>query len=145
MEVLSELSSNVLDHAQAEYGGVVATQTYAARNGTRYLVMSIGDAGMGVRRSLAANFALAERLGTDAQALGVSVQPGSSRFGTGGRGGGLPRVLDIARRYGGNVAFRSGTGALSYRGKANEKSLFDTSNQPGTQLRIMLPESKVDP
>jgi hypothetical protein len=28
MEVLSELSSNVLDHAQSEFGGVVSTQTY---------------------------------------------------------------------------------------------------------------------
>ncbi len=143
MEVLSELSSNVMDHAQAEFGGVVATQTYVGASGVRYLVMGIGDAGMGVRRSLAANFALADRLDSDAQALGVAVQAGNSRFGTGGRGGGLPRVLEIARRYKGNVVFRSGSGALTYRGKTDDRQIFERAPLQGTQLRIMLPENRL--
>jgi anti-sigma regulatory factor (Ser/Thr protein kinase) len=144
MEVLSELSSNVLDHAQSELGGIVSTQTYRSRKtGTRYLVMSIGDAGIGVRKSLSNNGLLAERLESDAQALGVAVQMGASRFASGGRGGGLPRVLEIARRYDGRVAFRSGTGALAYRGEDDQKRFFDTVVKPGTQLRIMLPENKL--
>lgn len=143
LEVLSELCSNVLLHAQTEFGGVAAMQTYRSRTGDRYLVMSIGDAGIGVRRSLAANMALAERLESDAQALGVAVQPGASRFASGGHGGGLPRVLEIARRYGGRVAFRSGTGALAFNGSDNERRSFEAANLPGTQLRIMLPESKM--
>lgn len=144
MEVLSELSSNVLDHAQTEYGGVVSTQTYRSRNtGTRYLVMSIGDAGVGVRKSLGNNGALADRLSSDAHAIGVAVQMGASRFASGGRGGGLPRVLEIARRYDGRVAFRSGTGALAYRGEDDQKRFFDTVSQVGTQLRIMLPENRL--
>ncbi|MBW3635439.1 MAG: hypothetical protein KY445_03100, partial [Armatimonadetes bacterium] len=144
MEVLSELSSNVLDHAQSEFGGVVSTQTYRSRqSGMRYLVMSIGDAGVGVRRSLANNGNLADRLESDAQALGVAVQMGASRFASGGRGGGLPRVLEIARRYDGRVAFRSGTGALAYRGHDDQKRLFDTVFKVGTQLRIMLPENRL--
>jgi anti-sigma regulatory factor (Ser/Thr protein kinase) len=144
MEVLSELSSNVLDHAQSELGGIVSTQTYRSRvTGTRYLVMSIGDAGIGVRKSLSNNGLLAERLESDAQALGVAVQMGASRFASGGRGGGLPRVLEIARRYDGRVAFRSGTGALAYRGEDDQKRFFDTVVKPGTQLRIMLPENKL--
>jgi hypothetical protein len=144
MEVLSELSSNVLDHAQSELGGVVATQTYRSRQtGTRYLVMSIGDAGIGVRKSLSNNGQLAERLESDAQALGVAVQMGASRFASGGRGGGLPRVLEIARRYDGRIAFRSGTGALAYRGEDDQKRFFDTVAQTGTQMRIMLPENRL--
>ena len=145
MEVLSELSSNVLDHAQSEYGGVVATQTYRSmRSGTRYLVMSIGDMGIGVRASIGANERLQERLDSDGQALGIAVQSGNSRFETGGRGGGLPRVMEIARRYGGNVALRSGTGALAFRGgEGEEKRVFDTAPQVGTQLRIMLPENRL--
>ncbi len=144
MEVLSELCSNVLLHAQTEFGGVVATQTYKnPKSGTRYLVMSIGDAGIGVRRSLAANMALADRLESDAQALGVSVQSGCSRFSSGGHGGGLPRVLEIARRYGGRVAFRSGTGALAYHGAEDQKRSFDTAPLAGTQLRINLPENRL--
>lgn len=143
LEVLSELCSNVLLHAQTEFGGVAAMQTYRNRSGERYLVMSIGDAGIGVRRSLAANMALAERLDSDAQALGVAVQPGASRFASGGHGGGLPRVLEIARRYEGKVAFRSGTGALAFNGATGERRSFEASPLGGTQLRITLPESKM--
>ncbi len=143
LEVLSELCSNVLLHAQTEFGGVAAMQTYRNREGGRYLVMSIGDAGIGVRRSLAANMALAERLSSDAQALGVAVQPGASRFASGGHGGGLPRVLEIARRYEGRVAFRSGGGALAYNGVDGQRRSFDAALLSGTQLRIMLPENKM--
>jgi hypothetical protein len=144
MEVLSELSSNVLDHAQSEFGGVVTTQTYRSRrSGTRYLVMSIGDAGIGVRASLKDNEKLASRLESDAQALGVAVGMGNSRFASGGRGGGLPRVLEIARKYGGSVAIRSGAGALAFQGEGEKRRLFDAPFQRGTQLRIMLPENRL--
>jgi len=143
LEVLSELCSNVILHAQTEFGGVAAMQTYRGRAGTRYIVMGIGDAGIGVRRSLAANLALADRLETDAQALGVAAQPGASRFAMGGHGGGLPRVMEIARRYAGRVAFRSGTGALAYNGEQEERRIFDTSSIGGTQLRISLPEARL--
>ena len=143
LEVLSELCSNVLLHAQTEFGGVAAMQTYKGKTGERYLVLSIGDAGIGVRRSLAANMALADRLENDAQALGVAVQAGASRFASGGHGGGLPRVLEIARRYGGRVAFRSGRGALAFNGKDDERRSFESSPLNGTQLRIMLPETKM--
>lgn len=142
MEVLSELCSNVLLHAQTDFGGIAAMQTYRGREGAR-LVMSIGDAGIGVRRSLAANLALADRLESDRQALSVAVQPGASRFSSGGHGGGLPRVLEIARRYEGNVALRSGAGALAFNGAKDEKRLFEAPPLSGTQLRIMLPEAKM--
>jgi len=143
LEVLSELCSNVLLHAQTEFGGVAAMQTYRNKEDVRYLVMSIGDAGIGVRRSLASNGTLAQRLQSDAQALGVAVQPGASRFAAGGHGGGLPRVLEIARRYGGRVALRSGTGALAYNGVDDQRRSFDASPLSGTQLRVTLPESKL--
>ncbi|MDF2439148.1 MAG: hypothetical protein JWN98_132 [Abditibacteriota bacterium] len=143
LEVLSELCSNVLMHAQTEFGAVASMQTYKSRGGVRYIVMSIADHGIGVRRSLANNRVLSGRLESDAQALAVSVQPGASRFGSGGHGGGLPRVIEIAKRYGGRVAFRSGTGAFSFNGSTDDKRIFDTSNLPGTQLRIALPETNL--
>jgi hypothetical protein len=145
LEVLSELCSNVLLHAQTEYGGIAAMQTYRGRSGERYLVIGIGDAGIGVRRSLTANTTLAARLESDAQALGVAVQPGASRFASGGHGGGLPRVLEIARRYGGKVALRSGDGALAYNGETDQRRAFDTATLPGTGLRITLPEARMKP
>lgn len=145
LEVLSELCSNVLLHAQTEYGGIAAMQTYRGRSGERYLVIGIGDAGIGVRRSLSANTNLTSRLDTDAQALGVAVQAGASRFATGGHGGGLPRVLEIARRYGGKVAIRSGDGAMAYNGETDQRRSFDTSILPGTGLRITLPEARMKP
>lgn len=145
LEVLSELCSNVLLHAQTEFGGIAAMQTYRGRSGERYLVIGIGDAGIGVRRSLSANASLAPRLDTDAQALGVAVQTGASRFATGGHGGGLPRVLEIARRYGGKVALRSGDGAVAYNGETDQRRSFDTSTLPGTGLRITLPEARMKP
>lgn len=141
LEVLSELCSNVLLHANTLFGGVAAMQTYRNRAGTRYVVMSIGDAGIGVRKSLANNPSLASRLESDSQALGVAVQAGASRFGTGGHGGGLTRVLEIARRYGGRVAFRSGEGALAFNGAIDERRTFDAAFSKGTQLRIALPEA----
>jgi hypothetical protein len=141
LEVLSELCSNVLLHANTLFGGVAAMQTYRNRAGVRYVVMSIGDAGIGVRKSLANNPALSSRLESDAQALGVAVQAGASRFGTGGHGGGLTRVLEIAKRYGGQVAFRSGAGALAYSGAKNERRTFEAAFSQGTQLRISLPEA----
>jgi hypothetical protein len=143
LEVLSELCSNVLLHAQTDFGGVAAMQTYKARSGTRYIVMSIGDHGIGVRRSLANNNSFSERLGSDAQALSVAVQPGASRFASGGHGGGLPRVIEIARRYGGRVAFRSGAGAFAYNGAGDERRVFESSPLSGTQLRIALPETSL--
>jgi hypothetical protein len=143
LEVLSELCSNVLMHAQAEFGGIAAMQTYRNRQNVRYLVIGIGDMGIGMRASLAANEKFAGRLESDAQALGVAVQLGASRFATGGHGGGLPRVLEIARRYGGRMALRSGTGALAFNGTDEQKRMFETSNLPGTHLRIVLPEAKL--
>ncbi len=145
LEVLSELCSNVLLHAQTDFGCVAAMQTYRSREGTRYIVMGIGDAGIGVRRSLAVNGTLASRLHSDAQALGVAVQPGASRFASGGHGGGLPRVLEIARRYNGRIAFRSGTGSMIYHGKENHRRTFDGPPLVGTQLRISLPEATLRP
>ena len=140
MEVLSELSSNVLDHAETEYGGLLVTQTYVNAHGARFLVTSLGDAGVGVRRSLGGNALLRDRLESDAQSLAVAVGKGNSRFATSGRGGGLPRVLEIARRYGGVLAFRSGSGALAYAGAADKRQVFDAPFQQGTQLRLALPE-----
>jgi hypothetical protein len=143
LEVLSELCSNVLMHAQTDFGGVAAMQTYKTRAGARYVVMSIGDHGVGVRASLQANPKLRARLESDPQALSVAMQAGASRFDVGGHGGGLPRVLDIARRYGGRVAARSGEGAFSYNGSTDERRVFATSHLQGTQLRIALPESRL--
>ncbi|BCM91556.1 hypothetical protein IAD21_03431 [Abditibacteriota bacterium] len=144
LQVLSEVSGNVLDHAQSDIGGVVTSQTYRSRRSSiRYLVMSIGDAGVGVRNSLSHNQKLASRLDSDATALGVAVGMGNSRFGNGGRGGGLPSVLDIAKKYGGSVAMRSGRGALAYRGEDDQKRVFDAPPQLGTQVRIMLPENRL--
>jgi len=142
-QVLSELSGNVLDHAQSELGGVLASQIYRSkRSGVRYLVLSIGDAGIGVRASLSQNQKLAARLDSDATALGVAVQRGNSRFAS-ERGLGLSSVLDIAKRYGGSVAMRSGKGALAYRGEDDQRRVFDAPPQMGTQLRIMLPENRL--
>ena len=144
LTVLSEISGNVLDHAGSELGGVVTSQIYRSRRSdVRYLVMSIGDAGMGVKASLASNQKLSTRLDSDATALGIAVASGNSRFGSGGRGGGLPSVLDIAKRYGGNITMRSGRGALAYRGDDDLKRVFDAPFQIGTQVRIMLPENRL--
>lgn len=143
LEVLSELCSNVLLHANTIFGGVAAMQTYRNRSGMRYVVLGIGDAGIGVRRSLAHNAALSPRLETDAQALGVAVQAGASRFSVGGHGGGLTRVLEIARRYRGLVAIRSGCGALAYSGAKDERRSFEAAPSRGVQLRISLPEANL--
>lgn len=141
MEVLSELCSNVLIHAGTEFGAVAAMQTYRNKQGHQYVVMGIGDAGIGVRASLAKNPAMGERVESDTRALGAAVQPGTSRFTVGGHGGGLPRVLEIARRYRGRFAARSGTGALVYYGEDNKWRTMDAIFLSGTCLRFSLPEA----
>lgn len=145
LEVLSELCSNVLLHANTIFGGVTAMQVYRNRSGARYVVLGIGDAGIGVRRSLAHNAALSPRLETDAQALSVAVQAGTSRFSVGGHGGGLTRVLNIAERYRGLVAIRSDRGALAYSGARDERRCFEAADSKGVQLRISLPEANLRP
>ncbi len=143
LEVLSELCSNVLMHARSDFGAIAAMQTYRTSSGARYVVMSIGDHGIGVRASLAANPKFQSRLDSDAQALGLAMQPGASRFDVGGHGGGLPRVLEIARRYGGRVVARSGTGAFSFNGSTEAKQAFEVPDLSGTLLRIALPEARL--
>jgi hypothetical protein len=140
LEVLSELCSNVLMHAKTEFGAIASMQTYKTSSGARYVVMAIGDHGIGVRASLAANPKMQSRLESDAQALGVAMQPGASRFDVGGHGGGLPRVLEIARRYGGRVVARSGSGAFSFNGSTQAKQSFEVPAIEGTMLRIALPK-----
>ena len=143
LEVLSELCSNVLMHAHSDFGAIAAMQTYRTLSGARYVVMSIGDHGIGVRASLAANPKFQSRLDSDAQALGLAMQPGASRFDVGGHGGGLPRVLEIARRYGGRVVARSGRGAFSFNGSTEAKQSFEVPDLSGTLLRIALPEARL--
>jgi hypothetical protein len=143
LEVLSELCSNVLMHAKSDFGAIAAMQTYRTKSGARYVVISIGDYGVGVRASLAANPKFQSRLDSDAQALGLAMQPGASRFDVGGHGGGLPRVLEIARRYGGRVVARSGTGAFSFNGSTEAKQSFEVPDLSGTLLRIALPEARL--
>lgn len=87
---ISEAAVNVIEHADAACG-YMALQSYPGRHTA---VFAIGDAGCGLRASLARHHAV----GTDRDAIAAALRPGVSGTGTLGRGNGLPEMRTQASR-----------------------------------------------
>ena len=109
--VVGELVRNVLEHACAKDGAIVAAQYYKKNNIVR---LGICDGGIGVRRSMAANWP--EKSGIDISALKWALTPGVS--GTTRRedgtednaGAGLFFIKSIAKTTRDYFAIYSGSG-----------------------------------
>ncbi|MCS6861031.1 MAG: ATP-binding protein [Abditibacteriales bacterium] len=142
-EVISELCSNIVLHSHAERDGLVVIQAYQRRNGERFVVLAIGDAGIGIRRSLAMNPRHGKALESDTLAIFRALQPGVSRLEEAGHGGGLTRVLQIVLRYTGRLDIRSGAGHVYIKGEDRRGHKFHVAPFPGTQIRIALPEQRL--
>lgn len=139
---LSEACQNVVEHAGT--GGWVAVQTYfwKRRLGRKVVVIAVGDAGIGFRKSLEATEArkVGERWG-DGAALESALLHGTSRFADPGRGQGLAGIKRYLARWRGKISIRSGTARLSVGAEwdddvplAEHLPFF-----PGTLLQITIP------
>jgi len=132
--VVSELSSNVLDHSLDEDGGFVTAQTYQSKMGSRkgksFVVISVGDLGIGIKKSLSARYPLPSH----AQAIMNALKREYSRDPT--RGLGLYIVKKIGHEYNGQFHLRSGDARICVK---NRRILhYPTPLFPGTQISIAL-------
>jgi Histidine kinase-, DNA gyrase B-, and HSP90-like ATPase len=103
-EATGELGANVVEHADSPSGGFVTAQRYKAGTPDERIIVSVGDAGIGIRESLRPRYGEM----TDDVAIGRAIRWHVSRVPDEGRGQGLPGVVEGVRGLGGTVWIRSG-------------------------------------
>lgn len=134
---LSEVCQNIIEHSENK--GFVGIQKYRYPSlGKNIVKISVMDAGIGFRRSLASRF----KLRGDLEAIEKALLHGASRHEDEGRGHGLAAVRRFVTHWQGRISIRSGTARLSLipkwaRGRERETNL---ANFPGSQINIILPE-----
>jgi ABC-type transporter Mla MlaB component len=130
--IISELCHNIRDHSQDE--GFVAVQRYQRRaDGKRYVVIGVGDLGVGIRASLGRRIDISSLNHLDA--IIHALKKDTSAYPE--RGLGLYMVSKIMRDYAGTLHIRSGNARLYLR--HNPRGI-ETANFPGTQVSISLSE-----
>lgn len=131
VNIISELCYNIKDHSNDE--GFVAVQRYQRRDGKRYVVIGVGDLGVGIRNSLGQRYDVSLWSHTDA--IVQALKKEFSAFPN--RGLGLYMVSKITKDYGGALHIRSGDARvyIRYNARRNQSVLF-----PGTQVSISLSE-----
>ena len=130
--LISELCHNIKDHSEDE--GFVAVQRYQRKiDGKRYVVIGVGDLGIGIRSSLGKRYDVSgwSHIEAIAQALKKEVSAIPDR------GFGLYMVSKITQDYRGALHIRSGDARLylRYAPRGERTVLF-----PGTQVSISLSE-----
>jgi hypothetical protein len=140
--LLSEVSQNIIEHADAP--GWVGIQIYnwAKRLGRKVAVIAVMDLGVGFRGSLAKEHAarFGDRWG-DATALEAAFIHGITRFRDPGRGQGLKQIRKKVGRWGGKIAIRSGTARIADVPEWDDAVPMtkDLAFFPGAQILIVLP------
>lgn len=140
--LLSEVSQNIIEHADAP--GWVGIQTYRRwrRIDKRVVVIAVMDLGIGFRGSLDREHSgrFGERWG-DATALEAAFIHGVTRFRDPGRGQGLKQIRKKVGRWGGKIAIRSGTARIADVPDWDDgvPMVTDLANFPGSQILIILP------
>jgi len=140
--LLSEVSQNIVEHADAP--GWVGIQTYRRwrRIDKRVVVIAVMDLGVGFRGSLEREHAA--RFGdrwSDATALEAAFIHGVTRFRDPGRGQGLKQIRKRVLRWGGKIAIRSGSARIADVPDWDDGDPMQTelSAFPGAQILIVLP------
>jgi hypothetical protein len=140
--LLSEVSQNIVEHADAP--GWVGIQTYRRwrRLDRRVVVIAVVDLGVGFRGSLEKEHAgrFADRW-SDATALEAAFIHGVTRFRDPGRGQGLKQIRKKVGRWGGKIAIRSGTARIADIPEWDDGVPMETGLAPfpGAQILIVLP------
>lgn len=129
--VVAELCHNILDHSE-NWGYLTAQRYLDSRVGKKYVVIGVGDLGIGIKQSLSVRYdAAAWSHGT---AIRNSLQKHFSRDAT--RGLGLYIVNQICNRYNGSLHIRSGDTRIYIRGRRHWE--HSSVHFPGTQIAIAL-------
>ena len=140
--LLSEVSQNIIEHANAP--GWVGIQTYRRWRGIdrRVAVIAVMDLGVGFRGSLEREHAarFGDRWG-DATALEAAFIHGVTRFREPGRGQGLKQIRKRVGKWGGKIAIRSGTARIADVPEWSDAVPLETGLPyfPGAQIEIILP------
>lgn len=115
--VFAELANNALQHAESPIGAIGLMQLVGQR-----VLCTIGDGGMGVRRSLERNPALKSRVPYDWVALDLALRERVSGTGQPTRGIGLSWISDEMRKGGRQLIIHSEFGMLSISEEAESES-----------------------
>ncbi len=129
--VIAELCHNILDHSM-NWGYVTAQRYLDPRANKKYVVIGVGDLGIGIKKSLAQRHDVSEW--THGAAIKNSLKPHFSRDDN--RGLGLYIVHQICHRYSGSLHMRTGDTRLYVRG--NGQFEHTSVHFPGTQVAIAL-------
>lgn len=140
--LLSEVSQNIIEHADAPGWVAIQTYTWARRLGRKVAVIAVMDLGVGFRGSLAQEHSA--RFGdrwSDATALEAAFIHGVTRFRDPGRGQGLKQIRKRVGRWGGKIAIRSGTARIADVPEWDDDVPLatDLASFPGSQILIVLP------
>ncbi len=139
---LSEACQNVVEHAGALGWVAVHAYSYRKRLGKRVVVIAVGDAGVGFRRSLEATQAkrIGDRWG-DGAALECALIQGISRFRDPGRGQGLQGIKRYLARWDGKISIRSGGAKLAIVPSWDDEAPLQERLPafPGAQVQITIP------
>ncbi|HEV7588352.1 MAG TPA: ATP-binding protein [Longimicrobium sp.] len=140
--LLSEVSQNIIEHADAP--GWVGIQVYnwQRRLGRKVAVIAVMDLGIGFKGSLEREHSarFGDRWG-DATALEAAFIHGVTRFRDPGRGQGLKQIRKKVGRWGGKISIRSGTARIADVPEWDDAVPMekDLPYFPGSQIQIILP------
>lgn len=129
-EIFAELALNAVQHAQSPIGAFGFIQFYEFDYGRRF-VCTVGDGGIGIRRSLEQNPLLRDRVAYDWDAIELALRERVSGTGEATRGIGLYGVAEDMKRPGRQLIIHSGIGMLETSEEV-ETSSRRTGLFPGT-------------
>jgi hypothetical protein len=132
-EATGELGLNVVEHAGSPAGGFLAAQRHKAGAPEEWIIVAVGDVGIGIRESLRPRYGDM----TDGEAVRRAIQWNVSRIQDEGRGQGLPGVVDGVRGLGGVVWIRSGVALRTIT--RTQETTTDVSRLQGTIVGARLP------
>jgi hypothetical protein len=146
--LLSEVSQNIIEHADAP--GWVGIQVYnwQRRLGRKVAVIAVMDLGIGFKGSLEREHSarFGDRWG-DATALEAAFIHGTTRFRDPGRGQGLKQIRKKVGRWGGKISIRSGTARIADLPEWDDAVPLEKELPyfPGAQIEIILPAREPAP
>lgn len=129
--VVAELCHNILDHSE-NWGYLTAQRYLNSRVGKKYVVIGVGDLGIGIKKSLSVRYDAATW--SHGTAIVNSLKKHFSCDPT--RGLGLYIVNQICSRYNGSLHIRSGDTRVYIRGQRHWEHA--SVHFPGTQISIAL-------
>lgn len=109
---ISEMTDNVLQHAECPFGGLVQVTTFQRQR--RRVEFVVCDAGIGIPKSLRAGH---PKITDDMQALDQAIREGVTRDKAVGMGNGLFGSYEVCRISGGYFQIQSGYATLYYDAK----------------------------